>query len=373
MTPRRSLGYNPGLDGLRALAVAGVVVQHAGFEEGGYFGVTVFFVISGYLITGLLLAEHESNGSIGLAAFYRRRFARLAPALLLVTGVITVWLLASGAAFATWWAGLVGTLTYTTDLLLAAPVGSHVGSYFEWSWSLGIEEQFYLFWPLLMIVLLRLRRGRGWLAGLAMVVVALAWLQRARLSHGHPSHDRINFTFDTHMDAIALGALLAIVLLGRPVASRAVRGGAQLLCLIASLALFAVIRQPWQTEHLTTLDVGGYGQVALLCLVIVGGVVMAPTGPVSRMFATPLLVHVGKLSYGIYLWNQLLAGVCEHLTGHLPSRTGFGLVLYVLALLVVAELSYRYVETPLRRRWAKRPSSAPTPDAVDATEGHASG
>ncbi len=276
MTTAR-LAYNPALDGLRAFAVAGVVVQHAGFEEGGYFGVTVFFVISGYLITSLLLAEHRAQGAIGLGAFYRRRFARLAPALLLVTSVITVWLLAIGEPFSNWWAGLVGTLTYTTDLLLAAPVGAHVGDYFEWSWSLGIEEQFYLVWPLLLIVLLRVRGGRAWLVAVAVAVVAGAWLQRARLSHGHPSHDRINFTFDTHMDAIALGAILALTLLGRHV-DRRLQVVAQVLGLAGCIGLFAIIHQPWQTMKLTTLDLGGYGQAALLCLLIVGGVVAVAVG-----------------------------------------------------------------------------------------------
>jgi peptidoglycan/LPS O-acetylase OafA/YrhL len=355
MTAR--LDYNPGLDGLRSFAVAGVVVQHAGFEEGGYFGVTVFFVISGYLITGLLLAEHAASGRIGLGAFYRRRFARLAPALLVVTVVITAWLLATGVALSTWWAGLVGTLTYTTDILLATPASAHVSSWFEWSWSLGIEEQFYLGWPLLMILLLRGRRGRWWLALVAFAVVILAWVQRGRLSHAHPSHARINFTFDTHMDAIALGALLALILLGRPVRSRGGRALAQLLCLAASLGLFEIIRQPWQTEHLTSLDLGGYGQAALLSVVIVAGVVIAPAGPVSRLFAWPPFVHLGRLSYGIYLWNQLLAGGCEHLTGHLPARTGFGLLLWLAILLAVAEASYWFLETPLRRRWAQRPAA----------------
>ena len=369
----KRLGYNPGLDGLRAFAVAGVVVQHAGFEEGGYFGVTVFFVISGYLITALLLGEFESAGQIGLRAFYRRRFARLGPALVLVAVVTAIWLVATGVDISIWWAGLVGTLTYTTDLLLGLPVGTHVSSWFEWSWSLGIEEQFYLLWPLLMIAALRLRRGRWWLAGAAAAVVVLAWVQRGRLSVGHPTHARINFTFDTHMDAIALGALLSLMMAGRTVGSRGARAVAQVLCLVAALGLFEIIRQPWQTLHLTSYDLGGYGQAALLCLVLVAGVVIAPVGPVSRFFALPVFVHVGKLSYGIYLWNALLAGICVHLTGDLPARTGFfGLLLWLVALLAVAEASYRFVETPLRRRWAHRPvpaaapALAPMPAQVDA-------
>jgi len=349
-----ALPYNPALDGLRALAVTAVVVQHAGFEEGGYFGVTVFFVISGYLITSLLLAEHASTASIDVAAFYRRRVARLAPALLLAAAAITIWLLATSTPLAQWWAGLLGTLTYTTDVLLVTPVWPHVGTAFEWSWSLGIEEQFYLVWPILMIWMLRRHNGRRWLALVAAGVVVAAWIQRARLSTGHPTHARVNFAFDVHMDSIALGAILALVLAGWPVVSRQLRAVAELLGIVAAVAVFAVIRQPWQTMKLTTYDLGGYGQVALLCLFVVAVAVIAPTGGFARALSLRPLVHVGKLSYGIYLWNQLLALICLHMTGHLPARTGAGLLVWALVLLAVAQLSYRFVENPLRTRWGQR-------------------
>jgi peptidoglycan/LPS O-acetylase OafA/YrhL len=318
---RRTLGYNPALDGLRALAVSGVVVQHAGFEEGGYFGVTVFFVISGYLITGLLLAEHDSTGRIDLGAFYRRRFARLGPALLLVSAVVLGWLLSIRAPLTTWWAGLLGTLTYTTDLLLATPVAAHVGSYYEWSWSLGIEEQFYLVWPLLMILLLRRRAGHLALVLASAAAIVLGWLDRAALSRGHPSHARVNFAFDTHMDAIAFGALIALAVAGNSFGLWA-RTIAQLSCLAGAVGLFVVILQPWQTLDLTTLDAGGYGQVAVLCAAIVAGVVIAPRGPLSWVLSRAVLVHLGKLSYGLYLWNLLLAEGYQHILGSTPARSG---------------------------------------------------
>ena len=354
---RKTLGYSPALDGLRALAVSGVVVQHVGFEEGGYFGVTVFFVISGYLITGLLLAEHDSTGRLDLRAFYRRRFARLGPALLLVSAVVLAWLVSTRAPLTTWWAGLLGTVTYTTDLLLVTPVAPNVGSYYEWSWSLGIEEQFYLLWPLLMIFLLRGRAGHLALVLASAAVIVLAWLDRAALSHGHPSHARLNFSFDTHMDAIAFGALIALALAGNSFGPR-VRGLAQLACLAGVLGLLVLIRQPWQALQLTTLDAGGYGQVAVLCAAIVAGVVIAPEGPISWVLARPVLVHVGKLSYGLYLWNLLLADGYRHIFGSTPARSGLWLIGWVAVLIAVAEVSYRYVETPLRERWGRPRSTA---------------
>jgi len=196
--------------------------------------------------------------------------------------------------------------------------------------------------------------GRRWLALVAAGVVVAAWIQRARLSTGHPTHARVNFAFDVHMDSIALGAILALVLAGWPVVSRQLRAVAELLGIVAAVAVFAVIRQPWQTMKLTTYDLGGYGQVALLCLFVVAVAVIAPTGGFARALSLRPLVHVGKLSYGIYLWNQLLALICLHMTGHLPARTGAGLLVWALVLLAVAQLSYRFVENPLRTRWGQR-------------------
>jgi peptidoglycan/LPS O-acetylase OafA/YrhL len=362
-----TLGYNRALDGLRALAVGAVIAQHAGFDVGGFYGVTVFFVISGYLITALLLAEHANSGRIGVRAFYRRRWARLAPALFVVVGVSVIWLLAIGVPVSTWIAGPIGALTYSTDILEVTSVVPHISNYFEWSWSLAIEEQFYLLWPVIMIVLLSIGRrvGTRLLLVVSLGVVVLAWVQRAAMVRSGAAPGRVNFAFDTHMDAIAVGAVLAIVVAGRTF-GRLTRTAVGLAGLIAILALGSIIRAQTVTRWFDT-DANAYGEVTLICLVVVAAVVIAPSGPLSRILAWAPLAHLGKLSYGLYLWNMLVRNVFLKYAGHKPAHTGWAGIMWLATLIVVAELSYRLVETPLRRRWAHRPDRAAAP-----TGGHAS-
>ena len=367
---RATLGYNRALDGLRALAVAAVVAEHAGYTIAGLpvqgsFGVCVFFVISGFLITGLLLAEHERTGRIGVRAFYRRRWARLMPALGTVVAITVGWLLAVGVPVRTWWAGAVGALTYTTDFLEISPAYPHISGYFEWSWSLAIEEQFYLVWPALLIALLalgrRLDRGRLPLLAACVLITIGAWLDRAHMGQVRVSAQRLNFSFDSHMDQIALGAAIAILTAGHLVVAWAGRV-LDVLGLLALVVLVAVaLHDSAVRQH--PLDPDGYTQVTVLCVLVVVALVVAPSGRFGRLLSWAPLVHLGKLSYGLYLWNMLAVNVYAHTFGHKPADGGWAVVPWLVVLVLVAELSYRVVEQPLRRRWAHRPE--PQPGAVE--------
>jgi peptidoglycan/LPS O-acetylase OafA/YrhL len=361
---RRTLGYNRALDGLRAAAVGVVICDHAGLPAVGTYGVVVFFVISGYLITGLLLAEHGSTGTLSIRDFYRRRFARLAPALLLVVGVTVAWVIGIGLSVSNWIAGLVGALTYTTDFIEQTALQPHISTYFEWSWSLAIEEQFYLVWPVLMIVLLAFggRWGRTWLASFAGAVVVLAWLSRADMAGVQSAQQSVSFAFRTHMDAIALGAILAIVTAGR-VFGRLARHLAGTVAVLAFVTLGVLMDGSLKILPLYSGDARGYGQVALICLVIVAGLVIAPSGVLARFLGWRPFVHLGQLSYGLYLWNMLFMNGFNQLFGHKPTDAGWAGLLWLLALVGTAEASYRWVETPLRKRWAHRPEPAAQPAA----------
>ncbi|MGH8963236.1 MAG: acyltransferase family protein [Jatrophihabitantaceae bacterium] len=370
---RATLGYNRALDGLRALAVGAVITQHSGYLVNGFYGVTVFFVISGYLITALLLAEHERTGGIGIREFYRRRWARLMPALAFVIVVSLGWLLAVGVPIRSWIAGAFGAATYTTDFVEVTGAQPHISNYFEWSWSLAIEEQFYLLWPLIMVGLLALGRrlAPGRRAGTQLLLLAslgfvvLAWVDRAHMVATHASAQRANFSFDSHLDAIAIGAIIAILVAGRtfgPV-TRAVAG---LSGAVGVFVLWAMVRGQSVTDWLRS-DFNAYGQLTLVCAVVVVAVVVAPRGPLGRVLAWAPLAHLGQLSYGLYLWNMLVRNVFEHYAGHKPAHAGWAHVAWLLALVAVAELSYRFVETPLRRRWAHRPDAAPSPPAEPRT------
>jgi peptidoglycan/LPS O-acetylase OafA/YrhL len=357
-----TLGYNRALDGLRALAVAAVIAEHSGVlvahrRVQGSFGVCVFFVISGYLITGLLVAEHDRTGRIGVRAFYRRRWARLMPALATVVAVSVAWLLATGVPVRTWWAGLVGALGYVTDFLEITPAYPHISENFEWSWSLAIEEQFYLVWPALLIALLalglRFGRARTPVLVACAVVVLGAWIDRAHMGSVRVSAQRLNFSFDSHMDQIAFGALIAIVTGGRVLGSR-LRRALDVLGLVAiGLLTVATLHDQWVRRY--TLDPDGYTQVTVLSVLVVLALVVAPSGLLARPLSWPPLVHLGKLSYGLYLWNMLAVNVFVYAFGHQPAPGGWALLPWLVVLVAVAELSYRLVEQPLRRRWAHRP------------------
>lgn len=359
------LAYNPALDGLRAVAILAVVSQHAGVPGlGGYHGVTLFFVISGYLITRLLLKEHARSGRIELGRFYRRRFARLAPALVVVVAATWVWLTLTGEPLSSYWGGIVGSLTYTTDLIQAVAGNGSVGHYYQWSWSLGVEELFYIVWPISLLLLLRWHR----FAAAATVLVAGVvgcWALRAVLISGGMNHNRFFFAPDTNADALLLGALLALVLVRWP-ACRALRVTGRIVGPIGLVALVALV-WPHSGNALALADKGALGQSALASVAVVLWMATSPRGWVAAVFSWRPLVLVGKMSYGIYLWNLLTVFVFASIVHSKPIGSGWGIA-WLAALIGISYLSWRFVETPLRTRWAPTPVVGPGATSQDQPE-----
>jgi peptidoglycan/LPS O-acetylase OafA/YrhL len=351
LSPVRPLGYLPALDGLRGVAIFAVLAQHSGISGvKGFHGVTLFFVISGYLITRLLLQERARTGRVNFRRFYRRRLARLAPGLVLVVMVTAVWLLAIGEPFSSWWAGLVGSLTYTTDLILAVSGTAAVSTYFQWSWSLGVEELFYLVWPLALLILAKWRRFGGVVA-VMLTVIAGCWLLRAVLLHTGGAHDRFYFAPDTNADALLFGTLVALLVVRFP-DSWALRAIGRCAGPIG-LVVLVVITWPHVAQPLAAIDRGGLGLAALGSTALVLWLATSTSGLGASVFAWRPLVFIGKLSYGLYLWNILTIAVFVWLTQQKPAHTWWG-VIWLGALLAITYLSWRYVETPLRARWAPR-------------------
>ena len=371
--PRRG-GYNPALDGVRALAVLSVLVFHMDALPGGYLGVDIFFVLSGFLITGQLLAERDRTGGVSLTRFYLRRAYRLMPAfwLLALVGLTVVVVLGIGSAGerTEFLHSLAASMLYVNNYVQI--VGQSTGAgWLGHTWSLSLEEQFYLVWPLVLLALC----NRRWLARrlpavlLAGVLVVTLW--RDLLDAFGASGTRTYFALDTRADALLVGCALAAWL-------RAARGGADddgtaglawrrrldrvrgLLPVAGPIALGALVvaaltaPSGWGPRP-TLLAQGGYTVVALLAGVLVLALEQgASTGWLFRGLAAAPLVWLGRISYGFYLWHF---PVVAHWGPDLTKALGRWPATLVIALIATAcaATSYYLVERPIQRR---RPGGA---------------
>ena len=296
------LGYRPELDGLRAVAIAAVVLFHVDHQAipGGYLGVDVFFVLSGFLITSRLLEEHELTGRIDLVRFWRRRVRRLAPALLIMVCVVTALFVAAGAPQLLGggrqpWAALL----YVSNWTRTAPgvIGGALGH----TWSLAIEEQFYLVWPLVLVAGWRTDGRRGVFAAALLLATASA-LWRAVI-YDPSVWERTYFGLDTRFDALAVGCALAAAPY-RPRLPRALTG-------FASVALgIGIVTVP---ETAAWMHRGGFTVAALLSAAVIAGVLQ---GHGRRGLSLPGVVTVGLTSYGLYLWHEPMLWL-----GRATSRT----------------------------------------------------
>ena len=337
------LRYQPALDGLRAVAVAGVLLYHAdvAWLPGGFLGVDVFFGLSGFLITTLLLEERASTGRIDLRSFWARRARRLLPALLLV--------LVAVAGYAAWVAAPeelrrirgdgLAALLYVANWRMIAGGESYFEAFAAPSplrhlWSLGIEEQWYLAWPIVLAGLLRWRRGPTLAPVLLAAAAASAVLMAVLFEAADPS--RAYYGTDTRAQTLLVGSALAFV----PLAGRRLVPPAGVVGLAVVGVLFAVTgdTDAW-------LYRGGFLLSATATAAVVAAAV-APSGPVRRLLAVPPLPAVGRISYGLYMWHW---PVYVWLT---PGRTdldGGALLALRLAVTAAASIaSYLLLEQPVR-------------------------
>jgi peptidoglycan/LPS O-acetylase OafA/YrhL len=354
--PVARLGNVPALDGLRALAIATVVVSHTRFSRllpGGGIGVDLFFVLSGFLITTLLMEEWRRRGSIDIGAFYMRRAIRLGPALVLLLGGVFLMSFAPPLAEAT--PGEVArfslyVLTYTSNWVLALQL-QHWPSLLGHLWSLAVEEQFYLVWPVLLFV--ALRRGgspRGLCVALLATVAALAvW----RAIVWHTTHDvhRVYFATDCRASGMLLGAALGA---GRAMGLRVARPVASVLAM-GGLLLYA-----WTARHVDQQTsypfLLGLKLVELASAAMLLGLGAGDAGPIARALAWPPLVWLGRRSYAVYLWHVPLLYAAYHL---LPGGDVMTTVAGVGMTLGVSVLSWRFVEAPALRHKSRFERSAP--------------
>ncbi|MBW8751443.1 MAG: acyltransferase [Propionibacteriales bacterium] len=338
----RDRGHLPGLDGLRGVAILLVLGQHAPTRPliDGFVGVTVFFCLSGFLITTLLVGELQT-GRLDVRAFYRRRVARLGPALVTVVVATVVVLLVdrrdlgAGQVFAP--AG--AALSYSTSLFDWSGHAFATKDYLNYTWSLSVEEQFYLLWP--FALLWGYRRNPRLFAALTLGFVAITLVLDLTLglSRAVKYDPHEYFGTDTNALPILVGSLLAIVLLNGWL-SRAMRELAP--GALVAVALLPALAHRNDTYRPSLVIVAG----TLLTLVALIGVVSQPRAAAGVFLASGPMRWLGERSYSIYLWNVLARIAVLHVLGH----SLIGDVVWVAMFIVLAQASYHYVERPLRAR-----------------------
>jgi peptidoglycan/LPS O-acetylase OafA/YrhL len=350
---------NDALDGLRFLAVAAVMAYHFGVpgSQGGFLGVDLFFVLSGFLITGVLLRQVERR-HVDLASFWTRRVRRLAPALVLGLAAVIAW--GALAAPVTERDGLRGDITGT----LAYVANWHFissSSYFastgdesplQHMWSLAVEEQFYVAWPLLLwVVCLLVRPARlrlGAVGALALGGIAFsAW--RLEALWGSAGADRAYMGTDSRIFGPLVGALLAVVLARTPELGARLRSHVALLAAGALGVVWGFAALGSQSGATTRYPGGGALLFALSSAALIWALATRTSGA-TRALAWMPVAYLGRLSYGMYIWHWPL--VVWAAPGQLLDLSGVGAVTRVLVLtlatIALASLSYHLVEKPIR-------------------------
>jgi peptidoglycan/LPS O-acetylase OafA/YrhL len=351
------VGYLPALDGLRALAVMAVLFYHGGVKwmPGGFLGVDVFFVISGYLITSLLLGDWRDYRRIRFGRFYLRRARRLLPALFLMLGVVAIYaLLFLPDTVAELRGQVLAAVFYIENWYLIF----HDVSYFvavgrpsmlRHVWSLAVEEQFYLIWPLVFSFLLaRWGRQRDKLLAAVVAMIIASTVLMAVLYKPFTDPSRVYFGTDTRASTMLVGAALAIIWTPWRLTRNTAKSAPLVLDVMAIVGFVGVL---WfflnAGEYDNWMYRGGFLLVALFSGLLIAATVH-PSNRVSKaVFALPVFVWIGVRSYGIYLWHWPIFMVTRA-HSDVPF-TGIPLLVFRIALtFVFAALSYKYVEEPFR-------------------------
>jgi peptidoglycan/LPS O-acetylase OafA/YrhL len=349
------LAYSPGLDGIRALSILGIMANHLGlaWADGGFISVNVFFVLSGYLISSLLLKEWQSSGTIRLRNFWARRARRLLPALfLLLVGIaLYAWLLAPLDTRSTLRSDALATLLYFANWHQIIDgqgyfVQTATPSPLLHTWTLAIEEQFYIVWPLIVLGFLKWRRSVRPLAVFSIVAAVGSAVEMGFLYQFGADQSRLYYGTDTRAQDLLIGAALAFLLANRQPTKPSSRWSGPGVVGILAIAGFAL---EWSrlTERSGFPYQGGFFLADSLVAMVILGVVLAPTSILARVLGIRPLAYIGKISYGLYLWHWPIFVVVD---GARTGLAGFDLLVVRVALsFTAAILSSHFVEIPIRR------------------------
>jgi peptidoglycan/LPS O-acetylase OafA/YrhL len=364
------LAYMPALDGVRAFAVIAVMMYHGGLSvaTGGFMGVDTFFVLSGFLITSLLVGEWRETLTIRLRAFWARRARRLLPALLLMLVFVAV--LASVIVPAGTYPDLrldaLATLLYVSNWHFILVNSNYFNESASASplihtWSLAVEEQFYLIWPLVVLVLLRLTKSLKALFVLCCGAALASAIEMDVLFRHSVSTNRVYLGTDTRSQCLFIGCALAVglVLLTKRSHSegrlapgelwRPMGNTGRALCGLGGMAGAAVALTIWVMTRTTSSFPyeGGFFLIGLATAGVILSVIGAPRSPVPRLLSVPTVRYIGRISYGLYIWHWPLFIWLD------AARTGLGgfplFVVRVLVTFAVAIASYHLIEQPIRQ------------------------
>ena len=359
MSTPRGIRYIPAIDGLRAVAVVAVMLYHLGFTwiPGGFLGVDLFFVISGYVITRLLLDSIQRSGGLDLRAFYKARIRRLFPPLVFMIFVtvfyIGIWApetmrrFVSDSPFAllggmNWW--LVFRHTDYFDTISRPPLLQH-------TWSLGVEAQFYLIWPLILLLVLR-QFGKAKIPGAALFIAAISGIALLLVSFGVDAANasqvsHVYFGTDTHSIGLFLGAALAVSWVPQNLQEQVNRraqdfiDGIGVIGFVGLLGTFLLVNENDPTLYKLAFPLAGLFGCAILISIV------HPASRFAPILSSKVAVWIGERSYAIYLWHWVVFQV----TRPAVDLEGSTWALYALRILVVfalADISLRLVELPIR-------------------------
>ncbi|WHX98107.1 acyltransferase family protein [Neobacillus sp. DY30] len=347
--------YMPGIDGLRAIAVIGVILYHLNIPwfQGGFTGVTVFFVLSGYLITDLLIDEWNKNDKIDYIHFMIRRFRRLAPALLSMIFIVTLLVIFTNhPSYEKLRSDLLPSLLYVTNWWYIFHEVSYFDRFgpaspFTHIWSLGIEEQFYLIWPLLVILgFTFLKRKRFRILAILLGVVASAWLMAfLYVPGGDPS--RVYYGTDTRAFSLLLGAVLAFVWPSQKLSKTLPRHASMVLEMVGVLGLLMILINFSVISEFDSFHYQGGMLLLSMMTTLVVAALAHPASKLGKWLSVKPLRWIGVRSYGIYLWHYPII----ILTTPIVNTDGINLwriILQLGATMIISALSYRFVETPIR-------------------------
>lgn len=328
----------PGLYGVRAVAVGLVIAYHFGFEINGAMGVQIFFTLSGFLITTLLLREIDATGTISFREFYIRRTKRIFPALYVFLVVCVAILLLRRREVP--WPDVIAASLYVQNYLAA--IAHRPDTVVSHTWSLAIEEQFYLLWP---IVAYRFRRDTRSMAKALVALIAVAWAARQVLHYGFDvGQSYIYHAFETRMDQLAVGCLLAVLL-----RERMLHGLWRFACaspiapalVIAALAASSLLHG--SNAYRFTV---GYTIEPVLTAVLLVQLIVLSGHRVWGLFNSAPMLFLGRISYSLYLYQQITLYTARRLTADYPVVVQFGFA--VACTVLAAWASYTFVEQRFR-------------------------